>query len=309
MLRRSFFTQRVLASLGLFLAMLLWSSSFIALKYAVVEYHPMVMVTGRLFVAVALLAVFWKWIYKKPVGTISRKDWWLLLVLGLLEPSLYLLLEGYAMRLTTASQAGMIVASQPIFVLLLAFVILKEKVRRRTAIGFVLALWGVIWLCADAVATEHAPDPLLGNILECLAMVCGAMYVITAKKLSAACSPLLITAVQAVVGLLFFLPLLALPNVNLPVSFPLVPTLAVVYLGLMVSLVSFVLFNYSIVRLPAAQTGAFLNLVPIMTVFLGMSLMGDTLTVGQWIASALVMCGVLLSQYGSSLGMNTTTRN
>lgn len=300
MLRQAYFSQRVVASLALFLAMFLWSSSYVALKYAVAEFHPLVMVTGRMLVAVLVLGVFWKWIYTKPKNPISRKDWWLLFLLGLLEPSLYLLLEGYAIKLTTASQAGMIVATQPVFVMLLAFILLKEKVGRRTAIGFVLALWGVIWLCTGAEATEHAPNPPLGNFLECLAMVCAAMYVITAKKLSSACSPFLITAAQAVVGLFFFVPLLALPDVTLPVTFPLLPTLAVIYLGFMVTLVSFVLFNYSVVRLPAVQTGAFLNLVPLMTLFMGMTLMGDTLTTGQWIASVLVMGGVLLSQSGAA---------
>lgn len=298
MLRQAFFSQRVVASLTLFLAMFLWSSSYVALKYAVVEFHPLVMVAGRMLVAVVMLGVFWKWLYTKPKAIISRNDWKLLILLGLLEPSLYLLLEGYAIQLTTASQAGMIVATQPIFVMLLALILLKETVRRRTLIGFGLALWGVIWLCTAAEPTEFAPNPLLGNILECLAMVCAAMYVITAKKLSSSCSPLLITAVQAVVGLLFFLPLLALPGVTLPVSFPLLPTLAVVYLGFMVTVVSFFLFNYSVVRLPAVQTGAFLNMVPLMTLFMGVYFMDDTLTPGQWVASSLVMCGVLMSQTG-----------
>lgn len=295
MLTSRLFSQRVMASIALLVAMLLWASSYIALKYAVGVFHPLVMVTGRMLVAVLVLAVFSKWIYRSLIR-LSRRDLALLVILGLLEPSLYLLLEGYAIKLTTASQAGMIVASQPIFVMVLAWFILKERFRRRTAVGFALALWGVVWLCTDGVATETAPNPMLGNILECMAMFCAAMYVITAKNLSPACSPLLITAAQAVVGLFFFLPMLALPDVDLPQTFPLLPTLSVAYLGIMVSLVSFVLYNYAVTRLPAVQTGAFLNLVPILTLIMGMVVMGDTLTPGQWIASALVMSGVILSQ-------------
>lgn len=292
---RGLFSERVVATLAILMAMFLWSSSYIALKYAVGVFHPVVMVAGRMFVATIIMAAGWKWLYRS-IKQVNRRDVKLLLLLGLLEPSLYLLLEGYAIKLTTASQAGMIVAAQPIFVLVLARLILKERFRRRTAVGFALAMWGVVWLCTGGEATETAQNPFLGNILECMAMFCAASYVIAAKKLSPSCSPVLITAAQSVVGLFFFLPLLALPDVTFPETLPLLPVLAVVYLGLMVSVVSFMLYNYAVVRLPAVQAGAFLNLVPILTLFQGMLLLGETLTVGQWIASALVMGGVLLSQ-------------
>lgn len=295
-LLRIFSSQRVVASVALFVAMLLWSSSYVALKIAVEVYHPIVMLAGRMAVGVVVLAVGWNWLYKIPFRAVPRRDWLILGLVGLLEPSLYLILEGYAMKFTSASQAGMIVAAQPVFVMLLARMILKERLRRRTAAGFALALWGVLWLCADAVVTESAPNPMLGNILEAMAVLCGALYVIAAKNLSPACSPVLITTAQVVMGLLFFAPMLALPDIPLPTAFPLIPTLAVVYLGVMVSLVSFVLFNYAIARLPAVQTGAFLNLVPLMTLLFGVLVMGDVLTFGQWIACGLVMSGVLLSQ-------------
>lgn len=296
MLLKLFASPRVVASMALLVAMFLWGSSYVALKYTVEAFHPIVMVTGRMLIASVALLVGWKWAYTIPWRTVPRQDWILLALLGFLEPALYLLFEGYALQYTTASQAGMIVAAQPLCVVILARVLLKEHLSRITAAGFGLALWGVIWLCADGVATETAPDPLLGNFLECLAVLCGAFYVIAAKRLSAACTPVLLTAAQLVMGLLFFLPILFLTDIPLPTEFPLRASLSVLYLGIMVSLVSFTLFNFAIVRLPAAQTGAFLNLVPLLTLLLGVVVLGETLTTGQWIASGLIMSGVLLSQ-------------
>lgn len=296
MLSKLLASQRVIATVALFVAMFLWGSSYVALKYTVDAFHPIVMVTGRMLVAALVLVAGWNWAYTIPWRSIPRQDWYILALLGFLEPALYLLFEGYAIQYTTASQAGMIVAAQPLCVVLLARILLKEHFSRYTAAGFILALWGVIWLCTDGVATETAPNPMLGNLLECLAVLCGAFYVIAAKRLSSACTPVLLTAAQLVMGLIFFLPIMFFTSVPLPTEFPLLPTLAVVYLGIMVSLVSFTLFNFAIVRLPAAQTGAFLNLVPLLTLLLGVVVLNESLTPGQWVASVLIMSGVLLSQ-------------
>ena len=48
---------------------------------------------------------------------------------------------------------------------------------------------------------------------------------------------------------------------------------------------------------PASRTGAFLNLVPVLTLLMGMVFLDERLTPGQWAASALVLGGVVLSQW------------
>ena len=198
---------------------------------------------------------------------------------------------------TTASQAGMVVAALPLAVVVAAWLLLGERPHRRVWIGFVLAVVGVVWLSAGSEATESAPNPIFGNFLEVLAMLCGALYVVCAKQLSSRCSPVLITTMQSLIGLLFFLCLLPLPAVKLPDSFPLLPTLAILYLGVGVTMLSFLLYNFAVRSVPASRTGAFLNLVPVLTLFMGMVFLDERLTAGQWAASALVFGGVILSQW------------
>ena len=49
--------------------------------------------------------------------------------------------------------------------------------------------------------------------------------------------------------------------------------------------------------MPASRTGAFLNLVPVLTLFMGLVFLDERLTAGQWAASALVLGGVIFSQW------------
>ena len=84
-----------------------------------------------------------------------------------------------------------------------------RKIRERfglTPAGFVLAVIGVCWLSLASEVSEGAPRPVLGNFLEFAAMVCATGYTLTLKKLSARYTPLFLTAIQAFIGALFFLP-------------------------------------------------------------------------------------------------------
>ena len=293
----------VQAGLALFGAVLLWSSSFIALKIEVSAFDPMVMVFGRMLSSLVALMLLRVTVWRRAEAPmlldrrVTRREWKYIVLLALCEPCFYFVFEGYAMIYTTASQAGMVVAALPLAVVVAAWLLLGERPHRRVWIGFVLAVVGVVWLSAGSEATESAPNPIFGNFLEVLAMLCGALYVVCAKQLSSRCSPVLITTMQSLIGLLFFLCLLPLPAVKLPDSFPLLPTLSILYLGVGVTMLSFLLYNFAVRSVPASRTGAFLNLVPVLTLFMGMVFLDERLTAGQWAASALVFGGVILSQW------------
>ncbi|MEG1610213.1 MAG: DMT family transporter [Bilophila sp.] len=298
---RTHLSEQALANSALCVAMLLWGSSFIALKIAVSAFDPMVMVFGRMATSLVALIVLWVLMRRKaePVR-LQPGDIKFLVLLALCEPCLYFVFEGYAMHYTTASQAGMISGVLPLGVVAAAWIFLGERLLLRVWVGFVLAVAGVFWLSDGAIATENATNPVLGNSLEACAMLCGALYIVCAKRLSAACSPLFITLVQSLLGSLFFLPTLALPIVKLPEHFPLWPTLAVVYLGVGVTLISFLCYNYAIKRVSAARTGAFINLVPVIALLMGIVFLDERLTLGQGCACVLVLGGVVVSQWKAS---------
>lgn len=281
------------ATLALVLAMLLWSSSFIAMKVALEGFDPMVVVFGRMGISSALFLALWR---NFRHVRYRKGDWKPLGAMALCEPCLYFVFEAYALRYTSASQAGMVVSVLPLCVAVAAWIVLGERLARQVWCGFMLAIAGVIWLSLGGTSSGNAPNPLLGNLLELCAMVCATGYVIHAKRLSATYPPLCITAVQSLAGSAFFLPLLFLPTTRLPDSLPLLPTLSVLYLGTCISLGAYGLYNFGVSRLPAGQASAFINLIPVLTLLMGRVLLGDELTSQQYAASALVLAGVLLSQ-------------
>lgn len=285
-------TRRILPIASLVLAMLLWASSFVALKLAFRGYHPMQVIFARMLIASLCFVVFIPSFLKL---NWRRQDIKYLLTMAVCEPCLYFLFEAKALELTSASQAGMITAMLPLLVAILAWATLKEQVSRQTLIGFGLSIIGACWLGLAGETNRNAPNPLLGNFCEFLAMVCAAGYTVSLKHLTNNYPPLFLTAFQAFVGSLFFFPFLLLPDVGFPTHWSTQPLLAIIYLGTFITFGAYGCYNYSVSRIPASQAAGFVNLIPVFSILLGMLILGDTLNTTQWFACGLVFSGVWLS--------------
>ncbi len=287
--------HHLLPIFSLFLAMMLWASSFVALKIAFQSYHPMQVIFGRMLIATCCFLLFIPSFRKI---RLRRKDVKYLIIMALCEPCLYFLFEAKALELTSASQAGMITAMLPLLVAMLAWLALKEKISRRTLVGFLLAIIGAGWLSLAGETTLNAPAPLLGNLCEFAAMLCAAGYTVSLKHLTSNLPPLFLTAFQAFVGSLFFAPFLLLPHVGLPTSWDSLPALAIIYLGTFITFGAYGCYNFSVSRVPASKAAGYVNLIPVFSVILGMLLLGDRLNLQQWLACLLVFCGVWMSSRG-----------
>ncbi|WP_319761330.1 DMT family transporter [Maridesulfovibrio sp.] len=289
----SFLQSPYIAVIALITAVLLWSSSFIALKISMAVYDPTFVIFGRMMLA-SLCFMFFIPKFKKQ--TFRKGDFKWLVFMAFCEPCMYFIFESQALTMTSASQAGMICATLPLLMAVAARFILKEDLTRRTLIGFALAVCGGIWLSLSSESTESAPDPILGNFFEFLAMCCAVGYMTVLKKMTAHYPVLFLTALQAFIGAIFYLPLLALPSTNLPTFFDPLAAGSIIYLGICITIGAYGLYNFGMSKLPANQTTAYVNLIPVFTLFFGWSILDETFTPTQFLAAALVMGGVILSQ-------------
>ena len=274
-------------------ATVLWASTFVALKLAFQTYDPMVVIFGRMLVA-SCCAVFFPFAFKN-VG-LRRQDIKYMIFMAVSEPCLYFTFEAKALVYTSAAQAGMLTTMMPPLVAIGAWAFLKEKLSARTCAGFALAVGGAVWLSLGSAPSAHGPNPMLGNFLEFMAMVCATGYALTLKKLTDRYSPLFLTFIQAFCGTIFFFPALFLPGTVLPTQPDPMPLLAIFYLGTGVTLGAYGLYNYGVSRIPASQATAFINLIPVFSLIMSAIVLGERFTLIQYLASALVFAGVILTQ-------------
>ncbi|TPH18483.1 DMT family transporter [Litorilituus lipolyticus] len=279
------------ASIALIIATFLWGSSFIALKYAINIYDPSFVIFFRMLITLILCITLWRWVKK---FTYQQGDWKYLLSMSIAEPCLYYLFEGNAMKYTSASQAGVLVSCFPLLVAIVAYLMLKEKVTKRIAIGFSFCIGGGVLLTLVSETSSQAPNPALGNFLEFLAMVCAAYYAVSVKHLSQRYSPLSLIALQGLAGSIFFAPFLLF--IEIPPVHDITALIGIFYLGAFVTIGAYGMYNYAITKVSVLTAAAFTNLIPIFTLLLSAIILGESLTVHQWGCILLVFIGVYISQ-------------
>ncbi len=274
-------------------AMFIWGSSFVALKSAMVDLGEYTVIFLRMVIASLCFLYFIKSFLKYEF---TKSDIKYILLLALFEPCLYFIFEAKALLYTSASQAGMITSLMPLLTAMAAGYFLKEIISRKLIFGSLIAMIGAVWLSVQATTTVSAPNPMLGNFLEFCAMVCAAGYTIVTRYLVEKYSALFITAIQAFIGAIFFFPFFAYEMVFVDMNFTMTAILWTVYLGVVVTLGGYGLYNYALTKIEASKAGMFVNLIPVFTLILAFLILGEKLSIQELIASATILIGVIISQ-------------
>ena len=279
--------------LSLIFAMFIWASSFIALKLAMNDLEPYTVIFFRMAIASLCFIYFIKSFLKYEF---SKHDIKYIILLAFFEPCLYFIFEAKAIQLTTASQVGMITSLMPVITAMAAGYFLKEIITKQLLLGSFIAIAGVVWLSLQSASSVSAPNPILGNFFELLAMVCGAGYTIVARYLANRYSALFITAIQVFIGAIFFFPFFLYEFYTTDLNLTMTSILCVLYLGVVVTLGGYGLYNYALTKIEASKAAVFIYLIPVFTLILAFLVLNEKLTIIELIASATILFGVFISE-------------
>ena len=208
---------------------------------------------------------------------------------------------------TTATAAGVILATLPAVVALLSKVFLREALTRRTLVAIALAVGGIVLLqFAKGDGNTTTQQQLLGNVLMFGAVLCEATYVILGKRLAQTRTPLRVSALINLWGLALTAPLgvWQLMRVDLAPMTAGLWTLLVFY-SLAAGLFSVWMWVSGLKHVPASQAGVFTVALPIAATAIGVLLLGERFTALHAAALALASTGVLLIAT-SPRGVRTT---
>ncbi len=288
-----------------FIAYLLLTSSmalvgtYVALSKPLVAVIP-VFALAFLRFAIASVAML-PWTFRgKAELPLTRTERWLFFLLSFFGNFLFSICMLSGIALTTATAAGVTLATLPAVVALLSRWFLRETLTLRVWIAIFLAVLGIA-LLQLAKATEPAPEsastliPLLGNLLLFGAVVCEAIYVIISKRLSATRSPLRVSALINLLGLVLIAPLGLWQLASFEAGALTANLwLLLVFYSLAASLFAVWMWVAGLKHVAASHAGVFTVALPIAATLVGIFLLGETFT---WLQAAALACagaGILL---------------
>ncbi len=278
---------------ALILTVLLWGSSFVAVKIVLQSIPPSAYMFLR-FSAASLVFIFI--LYKKNSIKLGFKNHLKLAAVAFFEPGLYFIFETAGIQRTSASSASIIIGAVPAAVALSAAVFLKEKIGLKSWIGILLSITGIVLLTVFDKGNGDGKSTLIGNIFIFLAVIAASGYMITVRKFAPDFTAFQITGWQIIYGALFFLPFF-LKDFN-TVSWEGMTAAslgALAFLVVFATLTAFVCYNFALTRLPASKASMFINGIPLVTVIVSAVILKETITPVQLAGGAVIISGVTLA--------------
>lgn len=274
----------------------LWGSSFAASKIAVETIPPVWVVSLRVSIGAALMLGYL--FFRKQRLSRNWLHWIWFIWLGLVGNILPFTLITWGVLYVPSSVAGILMATIPLAVIVLAhFILSDEHLTAQKTFGFVIGFLGVAVLIGvgGSASLDSGPLQLLALLAITGAAFCYALYGTTARlmpdmsNVSKAASVLLTAAVISL-ALSIYLE----PNGLAHVSSA--SMLAVTTLGIFPTAIATILL-FRLLREAGASFLALSNyLVPVFAVLLGVVLLGEALQWSDWLGLALVLCGIFITE-------------
>lgn len=276
------------------LAVLVWGVSFINTKVLLEEYPPVSIAFFRQFIALVPLSIMF--IRRKAYFKLSIRTILHFAVASLFGIVLYFVFENTGLKFISASEASILVATIPIFTLLMDTVVNRQKLDFKT-LCLVLGSWaGVYLVITGGNPVQVGSGSLKGSLMVFGAMVSWIVYTLISKRLSRQYDSLQMTFSQTLLSIPLFIPFIWQEKAlwHMPSA---VAAAHLLFLGIFCSAAAYVFFLHGIAVLGPGVASSYLNLIPLVTMAIGAVFLGDRLALLQLAGAALILVSLGLISY------------
>ena len=263
-----------------------WGSTYLAIKYALISFPPFLQMGSRFLVAGVLLAAWMRW---RGAPWPSLVQWRNAFIVGAL-------MLGGGMGGTANAEvsigSGLVVAFIAVIPLLIALLnlIWGVKPSRLEAAGIALGLVGVLMLTQGS-GFRSSPE---GLVAICIACVCWSLGSVLSQRSLPLASGAMGFASEMLCGGLVLMGLAAVSGETMSWPPQAEAVAAWVYLVLFGSLIAFNAYMVLLAQSSAAVASSYTFVNPVIAMLLGVAVLGEVVTGFEWLAAAIVLVGVVL---------------
>jgi drug/metabolite transporter (DMT)-like permease len=286
--------RKLTGALSALMAASIWGGMYVVSDAVLDVIPPATFVLIRYLVALPVLGAT---VWLAHDRGIKRPDWPKLALTAFVGFGVSLLAQFAGTKLSTAAAGALITSATPAFIVLFAWLLLREAASGRQWLGLALATIGVlvVTLVGNQPATMEAADPLLGNIFLIVAAISWALYSVRVKIHTQTYSALAVTLAVTACGVPIVAPVAAIELQTQAIGAITWPVMAgILYVGIGSTAIAFFLWNKSFELLDAASVSLFFFAQPVVGTALSAIFRGQVLGASFFIGGGLILIGALL---------------
>ena len=275
---------------------LIWGGTFMVVSIALRGYGPLTVACARTTLgAIALLSLMR--VMNRPLPNFDARMFKYLFVIGILNTAVPFALLSWGQQYVASAFAGISMAALPLFVLPLAHIFTDEKLSTRNMIGVGLGFTGAVVLIGPSVLKIGSGMAPLGQIACIMATISYAISSIMTRR----CPPIdsiTMAALLLLVGATVLIPAMLIFE-GIPQIADRTSTIAIIFLGFVPTAFA-ALLRVTTIRSAGAVFMTLVNYqVPVWSMIFGTVVLAEVLALRFFAALALIMIGLLISQWNS----------
>jgi len=275
------------------LSVLSWGASFVATKVALRDAQPATVVWLRFAMGVVILGT--AVVVRKQLALPRRKDLAYFILLGFIGITFHQWLQSTGLLTTQATATAWIVATSPIFIALLGWLFLKEKLGGMRVGGIALAFVGVLLVVSKGNLESLLIGSAIttGDILIFISAPNWAVFsVLSRKGLKQQPAARMMFFVMLFGWLFSSILFFSGPGLSDIAHLTTQGWMGVAFLGVFCSGLAYIFWYDALQALPASQVGVFLYLEPLVTVVVAAILLREPLLLASLVGGAVILLGV-----------------
>ncbi|TVT32462.1 MAG: DMT family transporter [Marinobacter vinifirmus] len=286
-----------LAYIGLVLTPLFWAGNAVVARATVEYIPPLSMSFWRWVIALALILPFGLpglWRHRQVI----RQHLVTLLVLATFSVAAFNSLLYYAAMTTTATNIALINSTIPIFVALLAWLLLGERTRPVQALGIGLAIVGILIVIGRGdlrIIAQLQAQP--GDLIMVAAVFSWGVFSVLLRKHVVPLPALTFLTAQILLGTLVILPFYLGDLLWFSCGFELSGSTALplAFFAIFPGILAYAFWNHAVHEIGPANAAIFMYLTPVFASILAILFLGESLGLYHLFGALLILAGLLLA--------------
>ena len=272
-----------------------WALAFPFIKIGLTELSSVNLTIMRLFI-VCIVFLLLRFLKPQKFSKLYKKDIIPIFLLGFLGIIVYHLGLNYGEVYISASAASLIIATIPIFIVILAAIVLKEKITIKIALGVILSLLGVIIISLAGTPNSSIEITYISGALAVLiAAIMGAGYTIAGKKLLKRYSALSLTVYAFLLGSLGLIPFITASLFEEVSAMSIIGWSTILYLGIFPTVIGYVLWYVALEIKTASEISIYLYFIPVVSTIISYFLFDEQITWLFIFGGGLVILGLYMA--------------
>jgi drug/metabolite transporter (DMT)-like permease len=293
----------------LLLTTLIWGSNFTVIKSAFRELDPRAFNALRLVLASATFLAVITWVQRQPAAAeaphwwsvlrteavLTRRDWLMLAIIGVVGHFLYQLCFVGSLTRTTVANTSLILGLTPAAVALASAALGQERVQSHHWVGVALSIGGLYFIVGRGAQWTGAA--LAGDLLAVLSVLCWTIYTLIGQRLMERHSPLGVTGLSMALGTVPYV-VYAAPAIGATEwsSISVSTWAGLVYSAMFSVCLAYLIWYVAIRQIGGSRTSVYSNVIPVVAMAVAYVWLGEPVGWEKIVGAASVLGGVAIAR-------------